>query len=259
MDKISLKACVLSSGSKGNVTFISSSSTNLLVDIGTSCLYVEKKLKELNLYPNQIDGILITHIHVDHISGLAVFLKKYNPTVYLTEKMYNELIKNINIQNYVFINEKYTINDINVECIKTSHDTPDSNGYIFEKDEKSIVYITDTGYIHEKYHKQLLDKDLYIFESNHDVEMLLNGKYPYHLKQRILGDYGHLSNKDSAYYLSKFVGEKTKKIILAHLSEENNDPTIALNTLLETLNKSDKNINDIIIATQNEMTEVIEL
>ena len=109
-------------------------------------------------------------------------------------------------------------------------------GYIFEEDGHSLVYITDTGYINAKNHQKLSNKNMYILESNHDIDMLMNNpKYPYHLKQRILGDKGHLSNKDCSYYLSKFISENTKCIILAHLSEHNNTPSLALEELKKTL------------------------
>ena len=168
--------------------------------------------------------------------------------------MYKEL--NQELKNYEFIGETTKIKDLTITSIKTSHDAEDSNGYIIENEDKQIVYITDTGYINIKNHKKLKDKTMYILESNHDVEMLMNNpNYPYHIKQRILGDKGHLSNKDSAYYLKKFIGENTKHIILAHLSEHNNTDELALTTLKETI---EKNI-DIRIAHQEVQTELIEV
>ena len=123
-----------------------------------------------------------------------------------------------------------------------------------------MVNITDTGYINEKYFKILSDKDIYVFESNHDVEMLMNNPhYPHHIKNRIMGDKGHLSNKDSAYYLARLIGKKTKKIILAHLSEQNNTAELALKTLQDTLRKRDIGFDNIICAEQNKQTELIEI
>ena len=142
---------------------------------------------------------------------------------------------------------------------KLSHDAEDINGYIIENKEDSLVYTTDTGYINQKNHKLLQNKTIYIFESNHDVEMLMNSKYPFHIKQRILGDYGHLSNKDSAYYLSKFIGDKTKYVVLAHLSHENNTKELAQTTLENELKNKNKKIPKIIIATQDQRTDLIEL
>ncbi|MBP3765826.1 MAG: MBL fold metallo-hydrolase [Bacilli bacterium] len=251
--------CTLASGSKGNSTYVASSSVKLLLDLGTTSMYVEKKLKSIDVDPNEITGILISHTHSDHINGLKVFIKKYNPTLFLTEKMLNDLKEQFNVTNYVLIDDDFTVGDINVSVIKTSHDASDSNGYILESNGKSVVYVTDTGYINQKNHKKLMNKNVYVFESNHDVEMLMNGNYPYYLKQRILGDKGHLSNKDSAYYLSKFIGNNTKYVVLAHLSHENNDPVIALNTLKDKLKEEDIKFDNIIVSTQEDRTELISI
>lgn len=252
-----MKVIVLSSGSKGNTTLILTKNTKVLIDCGNTCKYICEKLKKLNIEPNEIDAILITHTHVDHINGLKVFLRKYNTKVYITEKMQPELQF---IENYQIIEEQnFTINDIKVDIIKTSHDASDSQGFILTNNNKSAVYITDTGYINIKYHEQLKNKELYIFESNHDIEMLNNSKYPFHLRKRILSDKGHLSNYDSAKYLSEFIGENTKYILLAHLSEENNTYELAYETLLDRLNVCGKHVDNIIIAEQNQETELIEL
>lgn len=256
-----MKVSVLASGSKGNCTYIETEQSKVLVDIGTSCLYVERNLREIGINPNMIDGIVLTHTHIDHIQGLRVFLKKYHTKVYLSRIMYEELKKELYLENYEYIEDNFTINDLTIEVLKTSHDTEDSNGYIFTKGSSNLAYITDTGYIHKKYHEKLKNMNLYIMESNHDIEMLMNGKYPYHLKQRILGSRGHLSNEDASQYLTSFIGSKTKDIILIHLSEENNKETIALETLEHNLSNSDKeysNIN-IIISKQTERTELIEV
>lgn len=251
-----MKICVLASGSKGNSTFVGTDSTKLLIDLGPSCLYTERKLKEIDENPDKINAILISHTHSDHVSGLKVFLKKHSPMVYLSKKMYEDLKDCIEIPNYQIIDEDFMIGDIFVSIIKTSHDASDSNGYILENNNRSVVYITDTGYIHIKNHSKLQNKNVYIMESNHDVKKLMDGSYPYHIKQRILGDKGHLSNKDSSYYLSKFVGLDTSTVILSHLSHENNDPNLAL----ETLNENIPNHKfEVIIATQDERTELIEV
>ena len=249
-----MKVCVIASGSKGNCCYIETKETKILIDIGLNSLTTERKLLEKNINPDDIEAIFITHTHKDHIEGLRVFNKKHKAKAYLTETMYKEL--NQELKNYEFIGETTKIKDITITAIKTSHDAEDSNGYIIENNDKQIVYITDTGYINIKNHKKLKDKTMYILESNHDVEMLMNNpNYPYHIKQRILGDKGHLSNKDASYYLKKFIGDNTKHIILAHLSEHNNTDELALKTLKETI---EKNI-DIRIAHQEEQTELIEV
>lgn len=252
-----MKICVLASGSKGNSSYIETDKTKSLVDLGMSAGYIAKSLKSIGVDPSEIQRVFITHAHTDHVAGLKVFLKKYHPVVYLTKKMEEEL--GFEIEDKVYIDDNTSIDDLDVTVIKTSHDAADSNGYVFSSGGKSIVYITDTGYIHVKNFEKLKNKSLYVFESNHDVRLLREGKYPYYLQQRILSDKGHLSNKDSAYYLSNFIGDKTEQIILIHLSEENNRPEVALKTLLDTLEKKGVRVPDIEIAMQRESTELIEL
>ena len=155
-----MKVSVLSSGSKGNTTYIETKNAKILIDAGNSSKYILEKLQELNVNPNDIDAILITHIHVDHVKGLPVLLKKINPCVYMTEKMHPYLDY---IENYTIIEtDTITIKDIEVNVIKTSHDTDDSVGYIINNEGKSIVYITDTGYINRKYFDLLKNRNIYI-------------------------------------------------------------------------------------------------
>ena len=248
---------VLSSGSKGNTTFIQTNNTKILIDAGNTSKYILEKLNEINVDPTTIDAILITHTHIDHIKGLPALLKKINPCVYITQKMLKELEY---LENYSIINtDKIKIKDLDIDVIKTSHDTEDSVGYIFNNDDKSIVYITDTGYINQKYFNILSNRNVYIMESNHDIEMLNNSKYPFALRQRILSDKGHLSNYDSGKYISKFIGSKTKYVLLAHLSEENNTEELALETLDKRLKKEKIAIDNIIIAKQNQATDLINI
>ena len=253
-----MQVCVLSSGSKGNCSYIKTEKHHILIDIGNSCAYVERSLRQIGVEPSLIDMILITHAHVDHIAGLRVFEKKYHPKVVSTLKILNEA--NLEFSDIYEIKRELKMDNLTISAIKTSHDVDDSNGYVIEENTSSCVYITDTGYINERYFDRLYNKNMYIFESNHDPHMLMNNpKYPHHTKIRILSDKGHLSNKDSAYYLSKFIGPDTKKIVLAHLSEENNTETLALTTLKRELKKKDIKFKNIVVARQNLLTEVYEV
>ena len=250
-----MRVVVLSSGSKGNTTFIECNNTKILIDIGNTCKYTTEKLKEIGTTPQELDAILLTHTHVDHIKGLKVFQNKYKTKVYLSNKMKEDLEY---IENYEIINEgNIKIKDTSINIIKTSHDASESFGYIVESNNKSIVYITDTGYINNKYFNLLLNKDIYILESNHDIEMLNKGPYPFKLRQRILGDKGHLSNYDCSKYLSNFIGDNTKCVMLAHLSQDNNTPDIAYNTLKERLENNNQNIEKIIILKQDICSEEV--
>ena len=244
-----MKIKVLASGSKGNVTFIEYENTRILIDIGMATHYIEEKLREMEVSPRSIDGILITHTHSDHIVGLKVFEKKYNTTVYMSSKM----SQTISVDNSVFITKEMTIKDISIKVIRTSHDT-ESYGYIINDE---LVYITDTGYINEKYFDMLKNKKAYIMESNHDIEKLMDGPYPYNLKRRILSDKGHLSNEMCSEYLSKLIGKNTKYVVLAHLSEINNSEELALNQFKSI--KKNCTIEKVLIGRPKEPTELIEI
>lgn len=242
-----MKVKVLASGSKGNVTYVEDKNTRLLIDIGMRCIYVEEKLKEMDVEPKSINGILITHTHTDHIQGLKTFARKYNTKVYISPKMESE----IDAKNIEYLTKEMTIGDIDIKVFKTSHDVP-SVGYIL-KDE--LVYITDTGYINNKYFDMLKNKKIYIMESNHDIEMLEEGPYPYHLKQRVWSDKGHLSNKMSAEYLSNLIGDNTYAVVLAHLSEINNKEELAILEFNE--KENNRRVEKLIVARQKEPTELI--
>lgn len=254
-----MKISVLASGSKGNCTYIETEHNKILIDMGTTTKYIENSLIELGIDPSSIDTIFITHDHKDHTSALSVFVKRYNPTVYMTEKLNNVLKEKTIMKNYQPLEENLQINDLLIKTIKTSHDASDSVGFVFESKDSSLVYITDTGYINVKYFEKLKNKKIYIFESNHDVEMLMNGKYRHELKVRILGDRGHLSNEMSSNYLSTLIGDKTECIILAHLSDENNTKELAFNTLEKKLKETNIENKRILIAEQLKRTDLIEI
>ena len=257
-----MKICVLASGSEGNSTFIEAGSHKILIDLGMNMKYIKGKLEEIDVTPNEIDTIFISHVHNDHINCLENFLKKYDPKVYMSKIMFDELPKESLVRNYediVFFDKDFYLDNIKVELVKTSHDTKDSRGFIINEDDKSVVYITDTGYLNQKFFNKLKNKNVYLFESNHDIEKLINGSYPKWLKDRVVGPYGHLSNKDASIYLSKIIGEDTKKILLMHLSKENNTPELALNTIYEIFDEYNVSFENIDCASQREKSEVIVL
>jgi phosphoribosyl 1,2-cyclic phosphodiesterase len=252
-----MKVVVLASGSKGNTTYVEGNGTRLLIDIGNTCKYVIAKLEELGVDSSSLDGILISHTHKDHIGGLKVFLKKNDVKVYLTRGMLEEMDY---VDNYEILDDdEFDVGNLHVKTVKTSHDSVDSRGFIVSDDHSSMVQITDTGYINENYYSELKNRDLYVIESNYDIEMLTNGPYPYQLRHRVLSDKGHLSNYDSARYVSEFLGERTRYVLLAHLSQHNNTPELAYQELAKRLEHDKKNVDKIIITEQTEKTELIEI
>lgn len=249
---------VLASGSKGNCTYIESNDTRILIDVGINYLRIKKELEKINVDVNWLDGILITHTHSDHINGLSSLIKKVDIPVFIKEDLNDEIKKIVSSTNIEIIESDFSIKDLNIVVINASHDVP-AYGFIINDDSKSMVYLTDTGYINRKYYELTQNKDVYVIESNHDEKMLMEGKYPYILKQRVISDKGHLSNRYTGKYLNKIIGDKTKYIILAHLSENNNTPKIALEQVKEELENSSFDCNNIIIAKQYEETELVEV
>lgn len=250
---------VLASGSKGNSTLITTDRVKILIDAGKNQKYLETALNQINLSLKDIDYILITHTHADHTSALKTIIKSHKPTIVLTELMYQDLDYLKNYENILLLTDNLELEDLVIENIKTSHDTSDSRGYIVTQGNSSVVQITDTGYLNQKYFKKLQNKTIYIFESNHNIEMLMHGRYPKWLKVRVSSDVGHLSNESSAFYLTKLIGENTKEIILAHLSEENNTPELALETLNKEFAENNIKFNNIVVAKQEERTDLIEV
>ena len=252
-----MKVKVIASGSKGNCTLIQTNKIKILIDIGIGYHQLASELEKINLEPQNIDAILITHTHSDHIKGLQALVKKTNLKVYMLEEMEPELIKKIPENNLHLYSNPLMLEDLTINLIQISHDVA-GVGFIIEHNGHSLVYITDTGYINRKYIPLMKNKDLYIIESNHDEEMVMEGPYPYILKQRVLSDKGHLSNHTTAEYLLETVGNNTKQIILAHISENNNTEELALNTTKDLL--AENNIyKPIILAKQYEPLDEIEV
>ena len=252
----SIKIKTIASGSKGNCTLLLCDETNLIIDMGISFLTLKRCLEENSLSFDNFQGVLITHCHKDHTKGLATLVNKTKLEVYIPEEMYDSLKEYIPYAKCKFINDEFNINDVEIELIHTSHDAPYSVGYIVKRNDRSIVYVTDTGYINRKYLKKMVNHDLYLIESNHDEVMLMEGPYPRFLKDRVISDRGHLSNKTTSKYLSSITGPKTKYVILAHLSEKNNTKEKALEAIKEA--NLDKKIK-VLIADQYEEGPIIEV
>lgn len=229
-----LKFCSFASGSSGNCYLIKSDKTAILVDAGISAKKILNGLSETGT--GKVDAILITHEHSDHVRSLATLTKKITEMkAFANHGTWAAINQNIDVEkkNILFNGEAFHIGDIRVNSFCVCHDAADPVGYSFFKDDKQISIVTDTGCIDEELYDEIKGADILVLEANHDVDMLKIGNYPWFLKQRILGDSGHLSNETAAKILVKLLSEKEKKrkIFLAHLSRENNFPEMAYQTV----------------------------
>lgn len=214
---------LLCSGSKGNSCIIRDRDTKILLDCGSTKRYLMQTMDDVGVDVPSLDGVLITHTHKDHVSQIKQF--KELPIYSYCD------IKDINDHRIVRPGESFEIGTLRITVIGLSHDSPNTVGYVIESPEEKLVYITDTGYIPNRYKPYLEDADYYIFESNHDIKQLMDTSRPLFVKQRILGDSGHLCNEDSARNLTQIINTRTKEIVLAHLSQEANHPQLALDVM----------------------------
>ena len=229
-----MRLCSIASGSSGNCIYVGSDTTHLLVDVGISGKRTEAGLKELDLSMRDIDGIFITHEHADHIAGLGVLGRKYGIPIYATKGTINA-IKNSNavgeIPDELFCpisaDEKIVIKDLVCNPMKISHDAAEPVAYRIQHGKKRVGIITDLGNYNDYTVESLKGMDALLLEANHDVNMLQVGPYPYYLKQRILGDRGHLSNERAGQLLCSLLHDKLQSVMLGHLSKENNLPELA--------------------------------
>lgn len=223
---------VLASGSTGNAFYIATEKERILVDAGMSGKQLDHLFQQAQLDPSKLNRILVTHEHSDHIKGLGIVARKYNLPIYANEKTWKAMERSIGKltldQKFMFeIEEVKTFGDIDVESFGVSHDAVAPMFFTFRHEGMKVALVTDLGYVSERIKKTVEDADAYIFEANHDVEMLRMGRYPWNVKRRILGDSGHVSNEDSGIALADIIGNKTKRIYLAHLSQDNNMKDLA--------------------------------
>lgn len=223
-----MKVVQIASGSKGNATYIESGNNKIIIDIGISKKRILESLSNDDLTIIGLDGILITHEHTDHTAGLVPLYNATHAKIYTTKGTYkglsNQIKAKIPKEAFTFIknDEMFFIGEINIEAIPIFHDANDPVGFVVKNNTAKLVYVTDTGYIKQSYFEQLSNANMYIWESNHDPEILMESDRPYDTKLRILSDIGHMSNQDSAYVLANIIGPNTKNIVFAHISEECN-------------------------------------
>ncbi|HEL1810229.1 TPA: MBL fold metallo-hydrolase [Streptococcus suis] len=235
---------ILASGSSGNCFYLETDKKKILVDAGLSGKKITSLLAEIDRKPEDIDAILVTHEHSDHIHGIGVLARKYGMDIYANEltwqAMESKLGKIDVAQKHIFeLGAMKTFGDLDIESFGVSHDAVCPQFYRFMKDDKSFVILTDTGYVSDRMVGIVENADAYLIESNHDIEILRSGSYSWNLKQRILSDKGHLCNEDGADAMIRSLGNRTKKIYLGHLSKENNIKELAHMTMVNQLAQAD--------------------
>ena len=261
-----LNFCSLYSGSSGNSLLVSTENTNILIDAGVSSKKIETALNTLNIDPCNLDGILITHEHSDHIQGLGTFAKKFDLPVYVNKKTLDampkqkEKISEKNI-NLIKIEEKFEIKDLKIKPFSIPHDAINPCGFSIFKDNKKMSIATDIGHMTNGILKNLEDSLFVLLESNYDPEVLMYSKYPYPLKNRIRGPIGHLSNQDAGKTISCLLHSGLKQAMLGHLSKESNFPELAYKTVIEDLiaNNYDENSLNLYVAKRDEQSKIINI
>lgn len=233
-----MNLCSIASGSSGNCIFVGSENSSILVDVGVSAKKIEKGLESIDMKASDIDAILITHEHSDHICGLGVMARRYGIPIYSTKGTLDAIktTKSLGKVDYSLFNEiatdnNFMIKDIEVEAINTWHDAAESVCYSFKHKNTKASIATDLGNYDEYLVDKLKDSNILFVEANHDINMLQVGPYPYYLKQRILGKYGHLSNERSGQLIKELLNDNIKAIFLGHLSKENNFEDLAYETV----------------------------
>lgn len=265
-----MRMMTIASGSSGNCIYIGSDKTHILIDTGISRKRISEGLKKAELDMSDIDAVLVTHEHSDHIKGLGVISRKDNIPIYTTKGTWEGIqassgLGEIDSQlfNCIKPDESFKINDLVVNSFKVSHDANDPVAYRIECDDKSMAVATDLGFYDDYIIDNLKGCNSMVIEANHDVNLLQVGSYPYYLKQRILGKQGHLSNESSGRLIDQLLHDKCSNIFLGHLSKENNYDRLAYETVkLEIdMSENDYKAGDIYIevANRSEPSSMLEV
>ncbi len=254
-----LSACILASGSKGNAIYISNGSTSLLIDAGLSGIEIERRLKSRGLCPKDLDAIIVTHEHTDHIQGVGVLSRRFDLPVYISRRTgkaaASQVGKIYDLRNFE-CGSTFNIKKLTLHPFSISHDAEDPAGFTVVQNGNKIGIASDLGIATSMVKEHLKGCNLLILEANHDPDMLANGPYPWPLKQRIKSRTGHLSNSDSKNLLKEIKHDRLEQVILCHLSEKNNTPEKALSEVGQALNNCR---TQLAVATQDKCSALFHL
>lgn len=246
----------MASGSKGNATFVEMDGRRLLIDAGISARRIKQELANIGQDIEALDAVFVTHEHGDHISALPMLTKKYRLRVFARPAVFKAMsfYKDLPLECINPIIDRVRLDRITVRAFSIPHDAADPVGYIIQGSSRCIV-ATDMGFVDANLQNMLEGANVMVLETNHDEEMLKNGSYPYRLKQRILGPNGHLSNKDAALAITK-LKQRPKRLFLAHLSESNNQPELAMETVTSILGQHGLDDMEIYMTAQNQCVSI---
>ncbi len=264
-----MQFATIASGSSGNCLYAGNDDTHILIDTGISKKRIEEGLRQCRVDARDIDAVLITHEHADHIQGIGVWSRKYHVPIYATRGTLNEIKRakslgaiDESLFHVIRPEEEFTIKNVRVRPFAIPHDARDPVSYHLEDDANRIGMVTDLGYFDRSIVDALLESDLLYVEANHDLRMLETGPYPYALKRRIAGNYGHLCNEMSGQLIGQLLNERLQYVILGHLSKENNFPDLALQAVKNELSKDfsvTENTLNISVAPRDHAMSVITL
>lgn len=237
-----MRICSIASGSSGNCIYVGTEDEGVLIDSGVSAKMVLEGLKTIGVSTSEIKGIFVTHEHSDHVKGLGPLARKLNAPIFANEETWlamESCLGKLKPEQIKYINsgDEIGIGGMGVGAYTISHDAVNPMGYFFTKGHKKIAVATDLGFISQQVEDGILGAEVVLLESNHDVEMLMVGSYPFFLKKRILSEKGHLSNETAGAFACRLFEKGTKKILLGHLSRENNFPELAYETVKAVLFK----------------------
>lgn len=258
--------CSLYSGSSGNCLFIETENTKLLIDAGVSLTKIEEGLDKVNVEPSSLNGILVTHEHSDHIKSLGSLSKKFDIPVFANQKTFDAMPKQVekisdkNIHKFN-VNEKFCINDIEINPFSIYHDAADPCGFNFFSQNKKISIATDIGHMDKAILEKLENSVFLLLEANYDPEVLKYTKYPFVLKQRIAGPNGHLPNEMAGKVINYLSNSGLKTAMLGHLSKESNFPALAYQTVIDELisNNTDISKFNLSVASRDQVGDIINI
>lgn len=243
-----MRYCLLASGSRGNSIFVESGYGRVLVDVGLSAKQIEERLKTHNIEPESIDAIVVTHAHGDHVRGVGVFANRFKLPIHAhpdtLDSITRRLKPNADIRPEI---DRFLIKDISFTPFRVSHDCDPTVGFMISVNGKILTICTDLGVVTNEVRNHVRQAHALILESNHDPDMLMSGPYPWDLKERIAGRTGHLSNHNAGELLQEILAGHLQQVVLGHLSLENNQPELAVGTVLDYIGSRHEAMVDVVV------------